>query len=412
MTGPARPLEARDIRRARMSDETTIFQNALLPETGLTDIVVGNGRITSIGKVTEPTNTDIVDLRGNLVLPGLVDGHMHLDKTLFGLPWMPHAAGPTRMSRIENDKEILPKLRVPARQRAEMLLDRCIANGTAHVRTHVDIHLEMGLAPLEEILAVVRCPGVIDLMDAAIDAGADLVGGIDPSVIDRDARGQLDAIFTLADKKGVAVDIHLHEPGELGLFSLEEICARTKALGLAGKVTISHAFCLGMISESAARGAAELLGRAGVSIATHGAGGSIIPPILMLRAAGVNVFAGNDDVRDTWSPYGNADMLERAALIGWKSDFRRDDLVAVAFDVVSAAGANALSVQNYGIAVDNPANFFTIAASCIPEAVGGHPARQLVVHQGKIVAREGRIASLNGESISSVAMASGTPIIS
>ena len=109
-----------------------------------------------------------------------------------------------------------------ARQRAGLLLDRCIANGTAHVRSHVDMHLEMGLAPLHEILAaredyqgritieivafpqggVMRCPNVIDLMDAALDAGADLVGGIDPSVIDRDPRGQLDAIFALADRRG------------------------------------------------------------------------------------------------------------------------------------------------------------------------------------------------------------------
>ena len=294
-----------------------------------------------------------------------------------------------------------------ARQRAGLLLDRCIANGTAHVRSHVDMHLEMGLAPLHEILAaredyqgritieivafpqggVMRCPNVIDLMDAALDAGADLVGGIDPSVIDRDPRGQLDAIFALADRRGVGLDIHLHEPGELGLFSVEEICARTRALGLGGKVTISHAFCLGMVPERAVRSAAELLGRAGVAIATHGAGGSIIPPILMLRDAGVNVFAGNDDVRDTWSPYGNTDMLERAALIGWKSDFRRDELVEIAFDLVSTGGAKALAIEDYGVAVDNPANFFTIAASCIPEAVGGHPPRQIVVHEGKTVAR-------------------------
>jgi cytosine deaminase len=69
-----------------MNDETTIFQNALLPQTGLTDIVVGNGRIASIGKVSEHTNANTVDLGANLVLPGLVDGHMHFDKTLFGLP--------------------------------------------------------------------------------------------------------------------------------------------------------------------------------------------------------------------------------------------------------------------------------------------------------------------------------------
>ncbi len=393
----------------RANDDTTIFSNGLLPQIGLTDLVVGEGRITSIGKSAEPTNAKVVDLDGSLVLPGLVDGHMHLDKTLFGLPWLPHAAGPTRMSRIETDKEILPKLAVPARLRAAALLDRCIANGTAHIRTHVDMHREMGLSPLHEILAVreaykgrvtieivafpqggvVRCQGITGLLDEAIGAGADLVGGIDPSVIDRDPRGQLDAIFALADRRGVGIDIHLHEPGELGLFSLEEICARTKALGLQGKVTISHAFCLGMVSESAARSAAELLGGSGVGIATHGAGGSIIPPILMLRDAGVNVFAGNDDVRDTWSPYGNGDMLERAALIGWKSDFRRDELVAVAFDIVSAAGAKALSIESYGIAVGRTANFFTLEASCIPEAVGGHPPRKLVVHEGQIVARDG-----------------------
>jgi cytosine/adenosine deaminase-related metal-dependent hydrolase len=395
-----------------MDDDITIFRNALLPLTGLTDIVVGNGRIRSIGKVAEPANAGIEDLCGHLVLPGLVDGHVHLDKTLFGLPWMAHAAGPTRMDRIETDKKVLPDLPVPTRHRAALFLDRCIANGTAHLRTHVDIFLEMGLAPLQEILAVreayrgrvtieivafpqdgvMRCPGVVELMEAALDAGADLVDGLDPASIDRDPKGQLDAIFALAQRRGVGVDIHLHEPGELGLFSLEETCARTKALGLCGKDTISHAFCLGMLPESAARSAAELLGETGVAIATHGAAGGPIPPIAMLREAGVNVFAGNDNVRDTWSPYGNADMLERAAIIGWKSDFRRDDDVMTAFDLVSAAGAKALSIEGYGVAIGQRANFFTVAASCIAEAVAGHPPRELVVHEGRIVARAGAMA--------------------
>jgi hypothetical protein len=42
------------------------------------------------------------------------------------------------------------------------------------------------------------------------------------------------------------------------------------------------------------------------------------------------------------SPYGTGDLLERAAMIGWKGDFRRDDQVEVAFDLVSNAGARAL----------------------------------------------------------------------
>jgi cytosine/creatinine deaminase len=81
----------------------------------------------------------ILDTGGDLVLPGLVDGHMHLDKTL---PWMPHMAGSTQMTRIETDKTILPHLPVSTEERASNLIEACVARGTAHLRTHVDIDLE------------------------------------------------------------------------------------------------------------------------------------------------------------------------------------------------------------------------------------------------------------------------------
>jgi cytosine/adenosine deaminase-related metal-dependent hydrolase len=185
---------------------------------------------------------------------------------------------------------------------------------------------------------VMRCPGVLDLLDAAVRNGADLVGGIDPLEIDRDPKGQLDGIFAIAARHGAGLDIHLHEPGEMGFFNVQEICTRTNGLGLAGKVTISHGFCLGGITERKAAEAAAMMAEAGVALVTHGAGGLTIPPIEMLRAAGVLVFAGNDDIRDTWSPYGTGDLLELAAIIGWKGDFRRDAEVEVAFELVSTAG--------------------------------------------------------------------------
>jgi cytosine/adenosine deaminase-related metal-dependent hydrolase len=74
----------------------------------LVDIGIAGGRIATIhptiGEDAAPSLSNrvpILDIGGDLVLPGLVDGHMHLDKTLIGLPWIPHAAGPTRLSRIE-----------------------------------------------------------------------------------------------------------------------------------------------------------------------------------------------------------------------------------------------------------------------------------------------------------------------
>ena len=100
-----------------------------------------------------------------------------------------------------------------------------------------------------------------------------------------------------------------------------------------------------------------------MAASSHGAGGFILPPLKMLRAAGVLVFAGNDDIRDTWSPYGTGDLLERAAIIGWKGDFRRDDQIETAFDLVSAAGAKALGIADYGVAVGGSATLFTIPAS-------------------------------------------------
>jgi cytosine/creatinine deaminase len=394
-----------------MSETEAFLTNCRIADGRLVDIGVAGGKIVTIGEgaAASSNSAPALDVGGDLVLPGLVDGHMHLDKTLTGLPWMGHAAGPTRMSRIDTDKKILPHLPLSTKERAGNLIRECVARGTTHLRTHVDIDLEAGLAKLDELLAareryhdrvtvqivafpqsgVMRCPGVLDLLDAAVRNGADLVGGIDPLEIDRDPKGQLDGIFAIAVRHAVGLDIHLHEPGEMGLFNVQEICDRTKALGLGGKVTISHGFCLGGITERKAAEAAQTMAEAGVALVTHGAGGLTMPPIEMLRAAGVLVFAGNDDIRDTWSPYGTADLLERAAIIGWKGDFRRDAQVEVAFDLISAAGAGALGIGEYGVTVGAAANLFTIAASCVPEAVAAHPPRKLVLFDGNLVARDG-----------------------
>ena len=78
-------------------------------------------------------------------------------------------------------------------------------------------------------------------------------------------------------------------------------------------------------------------------------------------------------------------------MIGWKADFRRDNQVEVAFDLVSAAGARALGIGDYGIAVGGATNLFTITARCVAEAVAAHPSRKLVLFDGKIVARDGAL---------------------
>jgi cytosine/adenosine deaminase-related metal-dependent hydrolase len=98
-----------------------LLTHCRLADGRLVDIGIAGGRIAAIGEDAGPSLSNrvpVLDIGGDLVLPGLVDGHMHLDKTLMGFPWTPHMAGPTRMSRIETDKEILPHLPVSTEERA------------------------------------------------------------------------------------------------------------------------------------------------------------------------------------------------------------------------------------------------------------------------------------------------------
>src|SRR6516164_5188282 len=93
----------------------------------LTNCRIAGGKIVVVGEgaAASSNSAPALDIGGDLVLPGLVDGHMHLDKTLTGLPWMGHAAGPTRMSQIETDKTILPHLPLSTEERAGNLIREC-----------------------------------------------------------------------------------------------------------------------------------------------------------------------------------------------------------------------------------------------------------------------------------------------
>ncbi len=390
--------------------DINVLANVRMADGRTVDLVMRDGRIEDIAPGLAATTRAATRIEGDglLALPGLVDGHMHLDKTLTGLPWMPHRAGPDRMSRIDTEKVLRGDL-PPVAERAANLVRCCIAHGTTAIRSHVDIDPDIGLSHLHALVevrerfagridlqlvafpqsGVMRNPGTADLLDAALDEGADLLGGIDPIVIDNDLDGQLDVLFAIAERRAVGIDLHLHDAGEHGLTEIAAVCARTRAAGLEGRVTVSHGFCLGATDDDTFARSADAMAGAGVSLVTHGGGASPLPPVKALRERGVAVFAGNDDVRDPWSPFGNGDMLERAMLLAWRSGYRSDDDLAVAFDCASAAGAAALGLERHGLAVGDRADLFTVDAETLAEAVAQHPGRGVVLKAGRLVARAG-----------------------
>lgn len=374
------------------------------------DVLVQDGDIAAIGpNLPVPPEAVVINGGNALLLPGLIEGHTHLDKTVWGGRWYRNSTGPSRLDRIETERAWRGPAGHDAAARSLELARAFLANGTTRMRSHADIDPDIGLRHMHatmqtrdaltgvlemQIVAfpqsgIVGQPGVADLMDAALADGADVVGGIDPCAIDRDPVRHLDVLFALAVKHCKPLDIHLHEPGEMGAFSLDLILERTEALGLRGKVVISHGFCLGMIAPTERDTLLERMARVDMRIATTAPASSPVPPLEICRAAGVTVFGGNDGIRDTWTPFARPDMLDRAMHIGLRSALRRDDQLDWALACVTTEAARGCDFDRYGVAAGCRAELVLVDAETVAEAIVAAPPRRLVVSGGRVVAADG-----------------------
>jgi cytosine/adenosine deaminase-related metal-dependent hydrolase len=387
-----------------------LIRDVRLPDGTATDIFIRNDRIEDIHPgIVGPVDVVTEEGQGLLALPAFVEGHTHLDKTLWGMGWYRNEVGPRLIDRIDNERESRGRLGLDPRRQGAAMARAFLAQGTTRIRTHADVDLAVGTAHSDALVALRQAmrgtmdiqvvafpqsgllirPGTLELLDAALENGADIVGGLDPSGIDRDPKGHLDAVFGLCVRHGKPLDIHLHEPGELGAFALDLIIGRTLALGMQGKVVVSHAFCLGEVARAPALYAA--LAEAGIALATTAPPSRPVPLVKAARAAGVAIFAGNDGIRDTWGPYGRPDMLQRAMILGMKNDLRRDDEVALAFSAVSDWAASACGFEACDLAVGARADLVLVEAETLAEAVVVQPPRKLVVSHGRVVARDGAL---------------------
>ncbi|MBD2751011.1 amidohydrolase family protein [Microvirga sp. BT688] len=373
-----------------------------------TSVTIREGRIAGYSE-DFGEGAEILDGAGAILIPGLVEAHTHMDKTLLGMGWYRNEVGPGLIDKIENERMQRRVLGIdPARQSARQAV-LAASLGTTHVRTHVDVDTEVGVAGIEGVLetreryrdvvdielvafpqsGMLIRPGTVELMEKALQLGAQVVGGLDPAGIDRDPKGHLDVVFGLAEKYGVPVDIHLHEPAELGAFSMELIIERTKALGLQGKVTISHAFCLGMTDQDYVAALITALAQAQIHILTTAPASRPAPAVKRLVEAGIVIAAGTDGVRDTWGPYNNPDMLERAVLVGLRNNLRRDDEVALALDTCTFGGARMMGLNDYGLDLGCKADLVLLDGETLAEAVVDRRPRRMVLKGGKVIARDG-----------------------
>lgn len=353
-----------------------------------------------------------IDAAGHVALPGLVEAHTHLDKTLIGMPWYQNTTGPTRGERILADRKAKRELAIDAGRQAARQIRQTLAFGVAHIRSHVDVDTEIGVANIEGVAAIRdRLKGIVDvqivafpqsgmlvrdgtlaLMDEAMKAGADLVGGIDPATIERNPVEHLDAIFALADRHAKPIDIHLHEPGALGAFCLELITERTRALGMQGRVMVSHAYCLGMLDPAVQGALIEAMAAEKIAVMSAGSPAAPALPLQRLRRAGVVVASGSDGIQGTWEPWGRGDMLERAKILAQRNGLTRDVDLAEMADICTFGGAAALGLDDYGFAPGCKGDLVLVAAGGLAEAVALTPLNRTVIRGGRILVRDGIVS--------------------
>lgn len=384
----------------------------------LSDVELQDGRIAAIrpaAAVPADSAADVVDGRGRLLVPSFADVHVHLDSTRLGLPFRPHTGRPGVWGMMMNDRENWRDAEAPIADRTAFTLGTMIEYGTTRVRSYAQIDADCRLDRFDAVVAarethsaradveIIAFPqagllledGVVPLMEEALKQGADVMGGIDPCQLDRDPVRHLDIVFGLAEKYQMPIDIHLHEPGELGVYSADLILERTRATGMQGKVTISHGYSLGSVSESTTRRLIEEFAAADIAMATVAPSIREPLPLRQLTEAGVRVGLGEDGQRDYWSPYGNGDMLDRTWQLAFTNGYRADELIEHCLAVASVGGASILdpsaarltSISDHpGVNVGDPAELLLLGGETVTSAIMDRPADRTVIHRGRIVA--------------------------
>lgn len=385
-----------------------------------TDVLLTDGRIAAVGTdaIGPDTSADpgvaVVEGHGRLVVPSFAAVHDHLDSTRLGLPFRPHTAEPGLQGLISNDRAHWREDPWTVAERATHTLGELVRHGATRVSAYAQVDTDAGLERFEGVLAareahrdradvrvmafpqsgIVADPGTRDLLDVALRAGADVVGGIDPCGLDRDPRGHLDAVFGLAEKHRVPVDIHLHERGELGAFSLDLVLERVRALGMQGQVTVAHAFVLASLPTERVHELVDELAAADVAVTTVAPSGGVLP-LVRLAEAGVRVGLGQDGTRDFWSPYGDGDMLRRTWQLAFTNGFRRDALIEHCVAVATVGGRSVVDPAAHrltgvddrpGLDVGDVADLVVLAGDTVTAAVMDVLPDRTVLHAGRVVA--------------------------
>lgn len=386
-----------------IQDENGAFET----KTELFHLKIEDGRIVEkqLQSFTIPADEKVLNGKGFLAIPSFKEMHNHLDKTYLSLDWKACKPVKNLAERLQEEAKELEELAPTTKQRASSMIELLLSHGSTHIRTHVNIDPYIGLKNLEGVKAaleeysdkltyeIVAFPQhgllreqVIPLMKEAMRSGAQIVGGLDPAGIDRNIEKSLYEMMNLASEFNADVDIHLHDGGHVGYYTVDKLAEITEDAKWHNRVAVSHAFSLGEVPLPQQEEIADRLSELGMSIMSTIPITKTIPPIDLLDRKGVQVYLGCDGFYDSWGPFGTGDVLEKVTRYG--ELFRKSDEQSLAQSLKFATGGPLPLTKSGKVAwplEGDQADIVLVNASCSAEAVARRPKREAVLYKGKIV---------------------------
>jgi cytosine deaminase len=407
----------------------------------LVDVAIEGERVAAVEPGIEGSADREVDGRGGLLVPGLVNGHMHLDKCMLGDVMRPNESQ-TLQEAIEVTFDHKRSYTVEdIVGRASQVVESAIVRGTTALRAFADVGTVGGLVPVEGLLelkrryeglvalevvafpqeGIARDPGADRLLEQAMDLGADVVGGLPwYERTDAEMRDHVDFCFELAKRTGKDVHMLADDTDDPYSRSLEYLAVRAKDEGYEGRVSASHCGALAAYDDTHAEKVIALVREAEMTIFSNAHISLVmdgrndrglirrgITRVKELLDAGVNVASAQDDVNDPYYPFGRCDQLEVAQYLAHVAHLTYPSELDQVFDAVTTNAARALRLEGYGVQPGCLADLVLLDAPSVREALRLLPPRRCVFHRGRLVAEARLETTRHGAPEAAAASASG-----
>ena len=363
------------------------------------DVGIAGGRIAVVQPARIDADAERVEAGGRLLSPGLIETHIHLDKSRIVDRCAP-AKGRERdhMQRVAAVKPGFTVEDVYARARDT--LEGCLVHGATHMRTHVEVDPNAGLRGFEALQQLAKdYAWAIDLelcvfaqegltghpetdanLVAGLDRGARLIGGA-PGY-DSDRAAHIRRVFELAKAYDVDVDLHLDVGTSAAELDVLLVCELADALGWGGRVTVGHGTKYSLLPPAELARLGRRLADAGVAVTvlpatdlfiSHRDTDHAIPRGVAdanaLLACGVNCSLSTNNVLNPFTPFGDCSLVRVANLYAHTVQRGNDDELAECFEMMTRRSARILRRDDYGIAPGNPADLVLWDARSAAEAV-------------------------------------------